>query len=415
MPPPTAPLASTPSLPTEPHLFAQLESIAADAVAIRHDLHRHPQIGYQEVYAREVVCKELTRLGIEHRAGLAGGTGVVGLIHGKAEGKNDRCVALRADMDALPIMEATGAAYASMNPGVMHACGHDGHMAVLLGAAAVLSAHAKRFSGTIKLLFQPAEEGGLGAKRMCEEGVLESPKVEAIFGLHGWPGLKVGMVATRPEALLASVDGFTITVTGRGGHAAAPQTCVDPIVCAAAIVGALQTIVSREADPTDACVVTVAQIQAGSAFNIIPDRAELSGTIRALSKARREATVASIERIGRGIAAAYRCEFGIQYFGTTPTTTNTPALAEFVRQTAMAALGERSFVWAPKPAMWGEDFAFYLERVPGCFFVLGVQPHDRESYPMLHNPAYDFTDAAVPIGIRMMTEVALRFLNQAGV
>jgi amidohydrolase len=410
--PPTPPAVPN----TEPHLFVGLDSIAENVIAIRHDLHRHPQIGYQETYASSVVCNELTRLGIEHRAGFAGGTGVVALIHGTASGNENpsRCVALRADMDALPITEATGAPYASITPGVMHACGHDGHTAILLGAAAILHAHADRFSGTIKLLFQPAEEGGLGAKRMCEDGVLESPKVEAIFGLHGWPGLKVGMVATRPEALLASVDGFTITLTGRGGHAAAPHTCVDPIVCAAAIISALQTIVSREADPTDACVVTIAQIQAGSAFNIIPDRAELSGTIRALSKARREATVASIERICHGIAVAYRCECDIQYFGTTPSTTNTPALAEFVRQTALAALGERGFAWAPKPAMWGEDFAFYLEHIPGCFFVLGVQPHDRDTYPMLHNPAYDFTDAAVPIGIRMMTELALRYLNQAG-
>jgi amidohydrolase len=402
-----------PATSSPTHLFTDLDSITAAAVAIRHDLHRHPQIGYQETYACAAICKELTRLGIEHRAGFAGGTGVVGLIHGTANPSN-RCVALRADMDALPITEATGAPYASLNPGVMHACGHDGHTAILLGTAAVLQAHTDHFSGTIKLLFQPAEEGGLGAKRMCEEGVLDVPRVEAIFGLHGWPGLKVGTVATRPEALLASVDGFTITLTGRGGHAAAPQTCIDPIICAASLISALQTIVSREADPTDACVLTLAQIHAGSAFNIIPDRVELSGTLRALSKARREAAVASLERIGHGIAAAHRCEFAVRYFGTTPTTSNTPALAEFIRQTALATLGESSFVWAPQPAMWGEDFAFYLERVPGCFFVLGVQPHDRDTYPMLHNPAFDFNDDAIPFGIRMMTEVALRFLHPAG-
>ncbi len=179
------------------------------------------------------------------------------------------------------------------------------------------------------------------------------------------------------------------------------------------MIQALQTIVSREADPSDASVLTIAQIHGGSAFNVIPDRVELSGTIRTLSKGRREATVASLDRISRAIAAAHRCEVVIQYYGTTPCTNNTPEMAEFVRQTAVAVMGERSFVWAPKPAMWGEDFAFYLERVPGCFFVLGVQPQDRESYPMLHNPAYDFTDAAVPVGIRIMTELAIRFLNRA--
>ena len=292
---------------TEKHLFVNLDAIAETAVAIRHDLHQHPQIGYEETYAASVICKELTRLGIEHKAGYAGGTGIVALIHG---GKGSSCVALRADMDALPVTEATGLAYGSINPGFMHACGHDGHMAVLLGAAAVLVENKDRFVGTVKLIFQPAEEGGLGAQRMCQEGVLSSPTVDAIFGLHGWPGLPVGMVATRPAALLASVDGFTMALRGRGGHAAAPQDSIDPIVCAAAIVQALQTIVSREADPTDASVLTVAQIHGGSAFNVIPDRVELSGTIRALSKGRREATLASLERIARAsprhIAARWR-------------------------------------------------------------------------------------------------------------
>src|SRR5271170_5163358 len=180
------------------------------------------------------------------------------------------------------------------------------------------------------------------------------------------------MVATRAGALLAAVDGFTVTIIGRGGHAAAPQDSVDPIVCAAAMIQALQTIVSRETDPNDACVLTIAQVHAGTTFNVIPDRAELSGTIRVLSKARHQAVVASLERICRGVAAAHRCEAQFTYYGTTPCTTNTPEMADFVRETAMRALGERSFVWAPKPAMWGEDFAFYLERVPGCFFVLGV-------------------------------------------
>jgi amidohydrolase len=247
---------------------------------------------------------------------------------------------------------------------------------------------------------------------MVAAGVLDAPRVEAIFGLHGWPGLKVGMIASRPGAMLASVDGFTIRISGRGGHAAAPQDSVDPIVCAAAIVQSLQTIVSREADPTDASVLTISQISAGTAFNVIPDEAQLNGTIRALSSARREATIASLERIARGIAAAHRCIADFHYFGTTPCTVNSPEWTTFVRETGMRVLGARAYVESPKPAMWGEDFAFYLQKIPGCFFVLGVQPHDRDSYPMLHNPRYDFTDAAVPVGIRMMVELAIGALHR---
>jgi amidohydrolase len=400
------------TLATEKHLFSSLDQVAARAIEIRHDLHRHPELGYQETYTSSVIQKELSRLNIDFKPGYAGGTGIVALIPGSAPATSSKCVALRADMDALPIPEATNLPYASTKPGLMHACGHDGHTAILLGAAAILKENAHRFPGTVKLLFQPAEEGGCGAEKMSNEGVLANPKVDAIFGLHGWPGLKVGMVATRPGPLLAAVDGFTITITGRGGHAAAPQDAIDPIPAAAAIVQALQTIISRETDPSDAAVLTVAQFHAGTTFNVIPDKAELSGTIRALSKARHQSILSSLERITKNIAAAHRCDAAFTYYGTTPCTTNTPELAEFVRETATRALGERAFAWAPKPAMWGEDFAFYLERVPGCFFVLGVQPHDRDSYPMLHNPSYDFTDAAVPVGIRMMTELAISFLNR---
>ncbi len=401
------------TLATEKHLFCNLESIAAHAVELRHDFHRHPELGYQETYTSSLIQKELSRLNIDFKPGYAGGTGIVALIPGSAA-PSERCVALRADMDALPITEATNLSYASTRPGFMHACGHDGHIAVLLGAAAILNENRHRFAGTIKLLFQPAEEGGCGADKMSKEGALDNPKVDAIFGLHGWPGLKVGMVATRPGPLLAAVDGFTITITGKGGHAAAPQDAINPITAAAAIVLALNSVISQETDPNDAAVLTIAQFNAGTTFNVIPDQAEISGTIRALSKSRHQAILASLERISRGIAAAHRCEVKFTYYGTTPVTSNTPELADFLRDTATRALGDRAFVWAPKPAMWGEDFAFYLERVPGCFFVLGVQPHDRDSYPMLHNPSYDFTDAAVPVGIRMMTELAISFLNRQG-
>jgi amidohydrolase len=393
-----------------PSLFADLPAVAARAVDLRHTLHQTPELAYQEQLTAKLVSRELTRLGIAHQTGLAGGTGIVALIPGRAPTPSNRCVALRADLDALPIAEETGVPYASQRQGVMHACGHDGHTAILLGAAAILQAHADQFSGIVKLLFQPAEEGGCGADRMVQDGVLENPKVEAIFGLHGWPGLKVGTVATRPGALLASVDGFTVRLRGRGGHAAAPQDAIDPILCAAAVIQSMQAIVSRETEPTDPCVLTVSQINGGTAFNVIPDHVELHGTIRALSKGRRKATIAALERITRGIAAGYRCDAIFEYFGATPVTANTAEEAEFIKATAQRALGAKNFVEATKPSMWGEDFAFFLDHVPGCFFMLGVQPADRETYPMLHHPKYDFTDAAVPVGIRMMTEAALGWL-----
>ena len=397
-----------------PELFADLEAVTARAVELRHALHRQPELAYEEKLTGAAVCRELDQLGIPYQKGLAGGTGVVGLI----DRGGDKCVALRADMDALPIVEETGLPYASERPGVMHACGHDGHMAILLAAAAILQ--KADFVGKVKLVFQPAEEGGCGAQKMVEDGVLEKPQVGAIFGLHGWPGLKVGTVATKPGALLASVDGFTIRVTGRGGHAAAPHDSIDPIVCASAMVQGLQSVVSREGDPTDACVVTVSQIHAGTAFNVIPDAVVMQGTLRALTRKRREAALASIKRISKGIAAAHRCEVELELFGMTPVTTNTPELAALVRETAQRVLGSRAYIEIPKATMWGEDFAFYVDQewsggkgrgVPGCFFFLGVQPPERETHPMLHQPKYDFADAAVPVGIRMMVELAVGWLG----
>ncbi|MCL2646750.1 MAG: M20 family metallopeptidase [Phycisphaerales bacterium] len=403
---------------SEKHLFANLDAIADRATEIRHDLHRHPEIGYEEVRTCGVICNELSKLGIEHTKGWGGGTGVVGLIRGKAQGlqslglnRDTPCVALRADIDALPIVEESSVSYASAIPGKMHACGHDGHAAVLLGAAAVLQENTHRFGGIVKLIFQPAEEGLLGAEKMVQEGCLENPKVGAIFGLHGLPGLKVGAIATRPGAMCASIDGFTIVISGKGGHAAAPHETFDPVVCAAAMVQSMQTIVSREADPTDPCVVTVASIQTGSAFNVIPDKAELKGAIRALSQSRRAAAIASLQRIAKNVAEAHRCQVSFQFNGSTPYVHNNAEMAELVHQTAVAALGEQSFEWTPKPQMWSEDFSFYLEKVPGCFFIVGVCPHSCDHYPMLHNPKYDFTDLAVPVGIRMMTELAIRYLE----
>ena len=423
----TTPTANLPT--TNPVENADLPAIITRAIALRHDLHQHPELGYQETYTSALITRELTRLHIPHTTGLGKdpadptrpGTGILATIQGTAPTAAAlRTVALRADMDALPISETTSLPYASLNPGLMHACGHDGHTAILLGAAALLQAAAPTFRGTVKLIFQPAEEGGCGADRMVADGVLDNPRVDAIFGLHGWPGLPVGTAATRPGPLLASVDGFLIKLTGKGTHAASPHDGIDPILAGAAIVQSLQSAISRESDPSDAAVLTVAQFHAGSNFNVIPDTAELNGTIRCLTPARRTALLDSLERIARSIAAAHRCACDITWFGTTPCTNNTPELAAFFHEVAAGTLegGGRSVFTVPKPALWGEDFAFYLEHVPGCFFVLGVSPtpplpNGQPSYPMLHNSNYDFTDAAIPHGIKLMTNLALQYLARS--
>lgn len=388
--------------------LAALEGIVAHATKVRHELHENPEVAYQEVQTAQRVRRELAAMGIAFTEGLAGGTGTLATIQ---TGKPGRCVALRADIDALPIEEANDLPYRSKRQGFMHACGHDGHTAILLGAAALLMANRDKLSGTIKLLFQPAEEGGCGADKMCDDKVLENPKVDAIFGLHGWPGLPVGMVSTRVGPLLAGVDGFKITIQGRGGHAAAPHTAINPIQCATVLSGGLTALTGSEMDAGEACILTVSQIHGGSAFNVIPDTAEVGGTIRALSLGRRNELLAAMRRMVDGVAAAHRCTATIEIFGTTPPTINSEGEANHIRATAERVLGAGSFVWAPKPAMWGEDFAFYLQRVPGCFFVLGVKPAGAESYPMLHHPRFDFTDAALRPGILMMAEAAAGFLG----
>ena len=393
-----------------PETDAHLAQVVAHVTAIRHDLHRHPELGYEEFYTSGVVGRELSRLGIQHQTGLAGGTGVLALISGPNPGP---CIALRADMDALPIAEATGLPYTSTKPGLMHARGHDGHTAILLGAAAILKDLAPSLRGSVKLIFQPAEEGGRGADRMCKDGVLESPKVDAIFGLHAWPGLKVGLTAARPGPLLAAVDEFQIAIRGVGTHAATPDRGVDPIVCGAAIVQALQTVISRETNALEPVVLTVSQFHAGTTSNVIPETAALSGTIRTLTPAARRQTMHALERVSGGIAAAHRCQATISFSEGTPCTDNTPALADFVRRVAQNTFGAESHLTIPQPAMWGEDFSFYLQQVPGCFFVLGVQPQDVDTYPMLHNPNFDFTDAALPYGIRMMVQLATTYLTQS--
>jgi amidohydrolase len=382
---------------TEPHLAAALPA----AIDLRHRLHQIPELGYAEHKTAELVRAELTRLGIEFVAGVPDApTATVAWIGDPSK----PCVALRADIDALPITENTGLPYASTHAGVMHACGHDGHTATLLATAAVLKATAGELPNCVKLMFQPAEEGGGGGRRLVQGGVLDGrlgPRVSAVFGLHGWPGLPVGTVATKPGVLLAATDVFVATFVGRGCHGAYPHLGRDPIVTAAEAVLNLQQFVSREYDPTDPAVVTVGKFHAGTATNVIPDEAVIEGTARTLSAEGRRSARTAIERRCAGIAAANDCGLRFDWYDGYPPTVNDPAMADRVAAVAKATLGVDRFVPIGHPSMGGEDFAYYLEQVPGCFFLLGMDPPHATGSPPLHSDRYDFADDAIGVGARM--------------
>lgn len=382
-------------------------------VAIRHDLHQHPELSFHEERTSQVVQRELSRLGIAHKAGMAGGTGVVAFIPATEAPEDAPSVALRADMDALPITEQTGLAYSSTRDGVMHACGHDGHTSILLGAARVLQSLEKR-PNNVTLVFQPAEESGGGGQRFCAEGMLEGsaggglgPRVGRIFGLHGWPSLRLGTVKTRPGPLMASTDEFLITVRGKGGHAARPHLARDPIVAASAIVLSLQTIVSRSTSPVDSVVCTIGRISGGTVDNVIPEAVELEGTTRALTPEMRKMAEERVREISASVAKAHGCSVDIHWNVGYPVVHNDRAMTERFFDLARRVMGDENVLLAETPVMGGEDFSYYAERVPACFFFLGLCPRGDGSYPEIHTPRFDFNDRAIPHGIELMTRLAL--------
>lgn len=380
-----------------------------EVVAIRRDLHAHPELGYEEHRTSKVISDELTRIGVEHVTGLAGGTGVLAHLPSTA-GDDASSIALRADIDALPIEELTGAPHASTSPGVMHACGHDGHTANLLGVARVLNQLTHR-PNPVTLLFQPAEEGGAGAKKMCEDGALAGtrlgPPVTRIYGLHGWPELPVGTAACKPGPLLAATDAFDVVIHGKQTHAAYPHLGVDPIVAASHVISALQTVASRCVAPTESCIVTVGQVHAGTARNIIPHEARLSGTARTLSELTRKRVRDAFRRVVEQTAGAHGCTATITWSPGYPVTSNDPETTERFFALARKTLGDESVFVVPEPSMGGEDFAFYGQIVPACFFLIGVRPRGRDSYPFLHQPTFDFNDDALPVGMELMCGLAL--------
>jgi amidohydrolase len=377
-----------------PGLLESARALAPKIVADRRTIHSHPEMAYQERETSTLVQARLRSLGIPFRSGLAE-TGVVAEING--ERGDGPCVLLRADMDALPIEERSGVPFASEVPGVMHACGHDAHTAMLLGAAQLLLERRSDFAGTVKLMFQPAEEGGAGAARMIEGGVLDDPKVEAAFMVHVRPELETGQVSCGGGTLMAGADGFIITVTGRGGHAARRHQAIDPIVVGAQIVVALQTLVSREVDPTVPAVVTIGSFIAGYPSNVIPDTAVLRGTVRAFDPELFTHLEDRVREVSSTVASAMRATVTVEFEQSYPPAVCDPKAAERLGESARALLGPEA-VLVSRPVMGAEDFAFVLQKVPGAMLWLGVKNPEWAEPKPLHTATFDIDESALPIG-----------------
>ncbi|WP_395009855.1 M20 aminoacylase family protein [Undibacterium sp.] len=379
--------------------------------AIRRDIHAHPELCFEEFRTAELVAKKLESWGIPMIRGLAG-TGVVGIIK---RGESSRALGLRADMDALPMQEINQFAHASQHAGKMHACGHDGHTAMLLGAAHYLS-QANDFDGTVYLIFQPAEEGGGGARRMIEEGLFQQCPMDAVFGMHNWPGIAVGSFGVKTGGMMASSNEFEVTVHGKGAHAAQPQKGIDPVMIAVQIAQSWQTIVSRNVNPLEPAVLSLTQIHSGSATNVIPDDAKLIGTVRTFSTEVLDLIEARMEKIANATAAAFDAEVDFKFKRNYPPLINHEKETQFAIQVMRDLVGSEQVNVQVEATMGAEDFAYMLQHKPGCYVFLGNGDGDHRSVGHglgpcnLHNPSYDFNDDLLPIGASYWVRLVQSFL-----
>ncbi len=393
-----------------------IESILADAAAIanlRRDIHAHPELCFEEQRTSDLIAKTLTDWGIPVHRGL-GTTGVVGIVK---SGNSPRAVGLRADIDALPMTERNRFAHASQHPGKMHACGHDGHTAMLLAAAKHLARH-RNFDGTVYLVFQPAEEGGGGAREMVKEGLFEKFPMQAIFGAHNWPGMAVGQVGLRAGPIFASSNEFKITIAGKGAHAALPHMGIDPVPIAAQMVQAFQTIVTRNKRPVETAVISVTMIHAGEATNVIPQSCELEGTVRSFSAETLDLIERRMRQIAEHTCAAFEASCQFEFRRNYPPLVNHVAETDFVRRTLAGVIGPAN-VLECEPTMTAEDFSYFLQAKPGCYFLIGNGDgaHRALGHGLgpctLHNASYDFNDDLIPLGATMWVRLAEAWLAQA--
>jgi amidohydrolase len=376
----------------------------SDLVAVRRRLHARPELSMVEHETAAFVTSELEKLGLDEiRTGI-GQTGVLGTLRG---GKPGPVTLLRADMDALPITELVDADYRSANDGVMHACGHDGHVSILLAAAKTLAQRRAEVPGTLVFCFQPGEEGFAGNKLMIEDGALENPHVDRTFALHLFSGLDVGKIGVRDGAFFASADEFDLTIRGKGGHGAMPQLAVDPVMSGAYFITMLQTIVSREVAPKDPAVITVGKFESGTTFNVIPDEAKMKGTVRSFDADVRKSMPERMERILRGMSESLRFEYKLDYHWSYPPTVNDRTINDVVRAVGLAELGNENVVDGHDIVMWAEDMSFMQEQRPGAYFIVGARGGESTSFPH-HNARFDIDERCLEVGYTMMVGLGLR-------
>ncbi|MGD0750652.1 MAG: amidohydrolase [Anaerolineales bacterium] len=387
--------------------ISEAESLFEYTRALRRDFHAHPELGFHEVRTSGIVAQELNKLGLEFNTGIAG-TGVVALLEGAKPGP---VILVRADMDALPIIEETGAEYASQNPGIMHACGHDGHTAILLTVAKMLQAHRDELAGTVKFMFQPAEEGLGGAEKMIDAGILENPKVEKVLGLHLWNEQPVGWFGISNGPMMAGAEIFSIKVDGKGGHAAAPHQSNDPILAAAQIISALQGIVARNVAPLQTAVVSVCTIHGGETFNVIPPAVKMTGTIRTFAPEVRTRVLQRFEDTVHGVAEAMGCRATIDMERLCPATVNQPETALRIQAIAGQLFPDADIESSNCITMGSEDFAFLLEKVPGCFFFVGSANPEKGLDAGHHHPKFDFDEVALPRAAALMAAAVINLLS----
>ena len=372
---------------------------------LRRDIHRHPEIGFKEVRTAALVAKELNEIGLEVRTGIAE-TGVIAVLDGDGSGPD---VLARFDMDALPIKEETGASYASVNTDVMHACGHDAHVAIGLTVARILSTRRKEINGSVKFVFQPAEEGLGGAKRMVDEGVLEDPRPDVCLALHLWNEKPVGWLGITPGPVMAASETFYIRVTGKGGHGAAPHYSIDPVFAAAQIVSALQSIVSRNVPPLESAVVTVTSIHGGEAFNVIPPEVELKGTIRTFDSSVRDLVFQRFREIVTGVAQSMGCKVEVELRRITPAVINDVTITNQVLDIASRILPKDTISTSTR-TMGSEDMAYMMEEIPGCYFFVGSSNAEKKLDASHHHPSFDFDEEVLPYAAGLMAASVSSFL-----
>ena len=383
-----------------------VQAVVPQMLHTRRELHAHPELSFQEHRTSQLIAETMRSLGIDVTDGIAG-TGVVGLIAGAHSGPT---LMIRADIDALPIHEASTSAYTSQNPGIMHACGHDGHTAVLLTVAKILSEHRSRIAGQIKLVFQPAEETMEGANRMLTDRVMDNPHVDRVLGFHLWNPLEVGQIGIRTGPIFASADEFKLIIHGKGGHGALPHQAIDPILISAHLISGLQALISRESPPSKPAVLTIGTIHGGSAYNVIADSVEMTGTLRTLDEDLRQTLLRRIPEVAAGITSSLQGSFGFELIRGCPPVDNDANVAAFVSDVASNLLGNANLI-AVEPATTGDDISFFLNEAPGCYFLVGSSNSSRGLDASHHSPNFDFDEQALSIATELLISCVFEYMT----